>query len=711
MNAPTINPFRPTRWEHHSEGRPLIWFTPTAELLAGDKSAYVRGSRGSGKTSLLKSICWEDLTGNDSLRLQRGIADFRHIGIYIRFPDHISESLASANWSVIFPDSPNADWEFFRFFSFAIELTCAERALAACHELRLKEFLSFEANQETRLVEDLLNEFPTIHKFADRMPRTFMDLRSLFRTIVREMNRGVGQGTVPILTSKLPACEPTELLNFVIDRLSGVSRLRSTNGDVSPGFKFCLDDCEVLSNLQQLCTNTLVRKSRFPVSWVVSSVGTFLNSRDTLIAQQPLTDADRRVISLDDRAKEEFQSLCQAVSSLRLFFSASEVVRQRFNTKEIGSFFSLKNRLGFVDVNDIMGAIARKSTSTLSEAVTRTAQKVRESLWKSDDRYMKWFPPESNKLPFYETYILLHWQNREDAFATDFQIADEKRAPSLVRQMRTPRLEAWLRRKQQAALLHFSSKLGFKRLPIGGRNWILTLSDGSIRDFLEILAEIYDAYLKAHKSDPRDPDSLDRFASSRTAIALDIQTDGIYRASEVFFEGITNRADVDPDIIQRLIEGLGIYTSILQSNPHDPSVMGRAERGVFIIDFAIPDGNQTGSDHRVVWEAMKQAELAGYFRAINIRRHGTEVDLHLAPSTPAHRVLVYRLHRRLAPHFHFSFRGAYEPITISVENMALLCGQRGRITPKNWAESLSRMPTEPEDVQLVLPLEDTSDES
>ena len=87
------NPFRPTRWEHHRDGKPLLWFTKTANELAAPKSVFIYGSRGSGKTSILKSICWEDLAGNDSLRLQRNIADFEHIGIYIRFPDHISQSL------------------------------------------------------------------------------------------------------------------------------------------------------------------------------------------------------------------------------------------------------------------------------------------------------------------------------------------------------------------------------------------------------------------------------------------------------------------------------------------------------------------------------------------------------------------------------------------------------------------------------------------
>ena len=43
MTRATLNPFRPTRWEHHTDGRPLIWFTEEAEELAAEKSTYVYG--------------------------------------------------------------------------------------------------------------------------------------------------------------------------------------------------------------------------------------------------------------------------------------------------------------------------------------------------------------------------------------------------------------------------------------------------------------------------------------------------------------------------------------------------------------------------------------------------------------------------------------------------------------------------------------------
>src|SRR5215216_2802896 len=112
-----LNPFRPTRWEHQRDQSRLIWFTKTAEELDSDKSIYVRGSRGSGKTTLLRSVCSEDVTRNTSLRMQRSLSDFSHLGIYVRFPDHLSASLSFRSWEAAFPCPARADFEFHKYFS------------------------------------------------------------------------------------------------------------------------------------------------------------------------------------------------------------------------------------------------------------------------------------------------------------------------------------------------------------------------------------------------------------------------------------------------------------------------------------------------------------------------------------------------------------------------------------------------------------------
>ncbi len=695
-----VNPFRPTRWEHHSDGLPLIWFTPTADQLSGDKSAYVYGSRGSGKTSLLRSICWEDLLTNPSLKLQRSLGDSRHIGIYIRLPDHISGSLSYLDWKLLFPNLPDPHWEFFRFFSLAIELICVEKAVSAAHSLRLDARLQIEAGQELRLVAELLEEYQALLQFSDQPPKTFSDLARLCRNIVRRMNEASGRGNIADLVSLLPSREPYDLLNFVVERLSGVTRLKATNGSVSPGFKFCLDDCEVLNLLQQRTINTLVRKSRFPISWVICSVGDPVELGDTFIPQQPLTDADRRVLSLNARERPDFFLLCQAVASLRAYFSLPKQQRPNLDSSQIATFFDLDERLGHQDVNETIATMLSRSTkATMVRLLTGSARLLRDALIKIDSRSRHRYSSNS-RLPYYETYLLLHWNGADNAFNTT---ADETDVPKMLAQaenVRNSSFNAWMRRKMVAALFHLASRLGFKRLPIAGANIIISLSDGSIRDFLEIMAEIYDQHVGGRG--PSEAQSLhEKFALGRTKLAFKTQNAGIYRASDVFFQGISAQTDPSPQSLVRVIDGLGKYTSLLQTNPDDPSVLGRAERGVFYVDYS--QLQLHSADAEAVAQTLRLAELAGYLRATPVRRRSAGS----AEETPLEafgNVNAYRLHRRFAPHFRFSYRGAYEPVRLPAEQLAQICRVGSSVTTDVWVKALSAKHPLWDDEQLLLPL-------
>src|SRR3546814_3542532 len=97
---------------------------------------------------------------------------------------------------------------------------------------------------------------------------------------------------------------------------------------------------DLLSGLQRKSINSLVRLSRAPCSWVVSSVGGGRDDSETFIESQPLTDADRRVISLDGRDEIAFRRLCQSVVSLRLIFSLPQDSRPVLNQTELSSFRS-----------------------------------------------------------------------------------------------------------------------------------------------------------------------------------------------------------------------------------------------------------------------------------------------------------------------------------------------------------------------------------
>lgn len=708
MMAVQLNPFRPTRWEHHSEGRPLIWFTPTAENLAQEKSTFVRGSRGSGKTTLLKSICWDDLLNNESLKLQHSIGDFQHIGVYLRFPDHISSSMGLVDWAELFPEAPEPELEFYRFFSLAVELSCLERALTACHELRLAGHLAFTAGQELELVGSIFEEFPRFEAFADARPTTFVATARLFRDIVRRMNEASGRGSLPTFVDALPPREPNEILSFVTSRLSRTTRIKThRRGDQQPGFKFCLDDCEVLSPAQQRSVNSLVRKARFPVSWVVSSVGSFLESRNTYIPQQPLTDADRRVVSLDDRDPKDFRRLCQAVVGLRLLHALPQEARGE-QGRAVDRVFPLDVRLGDQDVNETIRIIVNRSTAPEAETLKVGARLLRDALERVNPTLIE-APPQgvTEWLPFYQAWLLLHWRGREDSFTAKLGPDALNQLEIHAKQFRHKRFQAWIRRKQVGALLHLAATLGFRKLPLAGRNVVVGLADGSIRDFLEIMGEIYATQVRTG-SDPSDPRQLARFVASGSRIGTASQQTGIYNASEAYFEGIANRIDIEPNAVTRLIEGLGIYTSILQANPMDPTVMGRPERGVFVLRGVRQEGAASKA-LEYLRETIRQAELAGYLRQVPVRQRADEETSLPVNASDAAKTLAFRLHRRLAPHFMFSYRGAYEAIGIDAVDLAALCMPGSRIPPRVWATDLADV-TPTEEYQLKLPFDGGDDD-
>ncbi|MCC8951383.1 hypothetical protein H8A97_41660 [Bradyrhizobium sp. Arg62] len=470
--------------------------------------------------------------------------------------------------------------ELHRYFSLLVELTCAERAITACHELRLLSFASFRASDEIAFCDELLREYPQLKHFTSHETmavKTLPDVSRLLRAVSREINQAAGRGTVRELNQRLPPREPGEFLAYVSAKLSGIIRLKSSRGDRRTGFKFCLDDCEVLDAQQQISINTLVRICKQPISWVVSYVGSQYEDSLTYIRNQTLSDADRRVELLDNRSAESFRELCQAVVSLRLLFEVSERLRTRKRVSHVSQFFNLRRRLGTRTVNEMMDIMSKRSMRFLAKTLRSSAETLNREFPEQFNRGDK-----DDTLPFYQAYVLLHWQAQAglSSFKTDISAIDEGQLLRRAALLKTAADEAWLRRKQRAALLHFAASIGFKSIPLAGEDIIVSLADGSIRDFLEILGFVYEAFARRHRLDTTNQESLDQFATSGSQIASSVQTDGIYAASAAYHVGVGARAEKEFDVVLRLIEGLGHYTSLLQSDPNDPSVLGRAERGI-----------------------------------------------------------------------------------------------------------------------------------
>ena len=691
------NPFRPTRWEHHRDGKPLLWFTDTARELAAPKSVFLYGSRGSGKTSLLKSICWEDLADNDSLRLQRRLEDFDHIGVYIRFPDHISSSLAYEAWRRQFPHATNPEIAYHRFFSLAVELVCAERCLEAMHALRLRDMVTYCPAQELHIVEDFCDEYEALIDFASRRPRTFLELARLLRNIVPRMSEACGHGTAAALSERLPPREPNQLLAYLSERLVQAVRVRGLGEPRQTSLKICLDDCEVLSDVQRRSVNTLIRLSKSPVSWVLSSVGEAAEASETYLDAQPLTDADRLVRSLNDRNDKDFLELCQSVVSLRLYFALPIEARPDNASIDLRLIFDLSKRLGETSVNQLIEQILRRSKSPMCELVRSGAQELHGAIAKLKRRAPRRYVSPDAVLPFYEAYLLMHWQGHADAFKAGIQQDDVKRVAGFAGEVVEESTNAWLRRKQLSSLLHLAQSLRMRKMPLFGSNIVVSLADSSIRDFLEIMAEIFDRYRVGVEGDEDGRSSLVRFAATRTQLAQSYQNDAIYTASQDYFNGVANHAESNADVMSRFISGLGNLTSLLQSNPADPRVFASPERGIFLIEYDTSDPIAV-EEAQFVQAILQHAKLAGYVRAEKVP------GALRAQADAGNKQVAFRLHRRFAPYFHFSYRGAYLTVRVSQSDVARLCRRIDEQSPFAWAKALAGVVGKVGDRQIQLPL-------
>ena len=679
MTITTANPFRPTRWEHHQVGEALIWFTRTADQLSEPKSFYVYGSRGSGKTSLLRSICWEDLAFNSSLKMQRKLSDFNHLGIYIRFPDHVSASMDISQWGHAYDHSEQAEHAYHSFFSLAVELACVEKALEAAHSLRLEGLVCYQPSQELEIVEGIAKEFPQFGKIAGSEPKTFLDFARVCRRTIRLMNEACSRGSVADLLPYLPPREANQFLNLAIENLYNAIRIKSGNNEKRVVFKFCLDDCEVLSPTQKRSLNTLVRLSRSPVFWIVSSVDTVRFDSKTFISAQPLTDADRAVISLNDREDKAFKELCQAVVSLRLLSTASPAEQNRLGKTKPTDFFDLDGRLGVENVNSVIATMVRRSTKSDAKNI-REAAEILQSLLKAPLGLQE-EKADSQELPYYEAYILMHWRGREDSFDIDFDKANFGRITQHAANFEEPRFRAWLRRKQSAALYHIASRLKVRNVPLAGSNMIIGLSDRSIRDFLEIMGEIFEEYVRRQRLVPGSTDSLDKFARSGSKISAEVQSRGIQNASARYVAGVGYGEETEMDAMARLIRGLGHFVSNLQTNTADPRTLRTTERGIFFLQLS--EGGIPEDEAVTVKKAIEQAELSGYIRAESIPHH-MKSKLQSGDAD----AMTFRLHRRFAPYFNFSYRGPYEVVRISPKSIASLIYGHNDETPYRWAEGL-----------------------
>jgi hypothetical protein len=659
------NPFLPTRFEYESS--PLIWRSPHALELEKQQSYFLKGTRGSGKTSILKSINWKERISNYTLRDQIDQNQWNCLAVYFRLPDHMSQAINSIDWASVTPSAPSMRAVAYQFFSLFVESIALEALLEAIVELRAKGHFSYELDRELSIVAATMKKFPELELFdLNGGDSGFPKMRRIFDRLHHEMNISATRGSLPKLLDKLPKTESGELLKFVAQSIYPILTPHCDRREFH--FKVCIDDCETLRGEQQIFLNSLVRTSKAPVCWVVSFVKSDYESAATIIHNQKLSDSDRKVIDLEEITPSEFRDLCEAVASLRLHYSIRPHVNVGSYASNPAELISLSSLLGTYSVNELFSVATRNSLGRglphFKERTTKLRDTATERLGSKAAQVLQL--ENELILPYYQNYIV---ENLYSGRPLEEVLTPDDKA--------TKAFAATLRRKQVGAYLCLCSQYGVERPLYAGANVVLNMSDACIRDFLELMGAIYEAH-----SAPADKKLL-QFVNRRSPIPIKTQSRGIERSSKQKLLGIEegkDALDVLTAEVAKLVEGLGHLTAKLQATPSDKQALRTTERGIFMFDLAkVPQGFGRDAEEMGVYisQVVKRATLDGLLRPVEISTKSS--------FKKSNAIVGYRLHKRYAAHFGFSYRGAYEAVALDMNDVIWLCSNADEADARDWA--------------------------
>lgn len=236
----------------------------------------------------------------------------------------------------------------------------------------------------------------------------------------------------------------------------------------------------------------------------------------------------------------------------------------------------------------------------------------------------------------------------------------EKRGERL-RDTRDENVDAYMRRKQFAALLAIYSEFRLSRIPYVGAQTIINMGDTCIRDYLEMMGAIFEQAVA--RGEIRSVGDLQR---REEPLSADTQLEGVRVSSRAKYDGIRNNFERDGAEAERAMEFIGKLTAKLQSNHASTSTLSTPERGNFHFDLDTRGrGRMSSPDKKAfILRLLRRCEADGLLRPPRQGRIGEGHD---------EQDLTFHLHRRFASYFGFSHRGPYGILQMPMEEFAEVC--------------------------------------
>ncbi len=620
------SPFQTARFEYEGEH---LYFLPTnfMNVLELPKPVYLIGSRGTGKTTLLKALNWNERINNTSLQRQLGSDIFikRYIGVYFKLPDHRFDAL-DAKLQQENKDLGNL------IRSLYIDVLGLQLLVDAISELIINKIIMATPKDEQKCVTSILEDFeewfqPIIENIFSKKPATLKNLNNLFRSIQLTIERYAIYGGEASSVASDYTGQIGEFGRCVAKRLGELCNIQIDEPMYKWFFKICMDEGECLSNNDRLVFNTMTRLSEWPLFHVVCFVERPEDISSTLIPNLTLSDADRTLILLEDMTDREFRILGEGVATIRM-----QELLEDFTVK-----FDTKMCLGKLNINKMAMSILEESTSRKAKDLLANArEKMKDPIicnmlsGKADQRaddedtlIEKSEEINLDLLPIYQTYLI---QKLNLVLPT----------PDDPQWARRAQESAELRKKMVAAYLSLCDEMGMN-VRYATADMVLQMSDKCIRDFLTFIHEIF----------IESKFSLHNFIKNQ--VPMKIQDKAIKHASNLKRNSLKQSGIISPTEAGRIIDALAKITKYIQTKSPDLSHLEATERGKFTLSMQPTEREIFTS----VLKLIKDAAQAGF----------------LIISQEGESKWKFRVHTSLAAFFGFSYRGAYYDTPLDIKEL------------------------------------------
>ncbi|NEJ88892.1 hypothetical protein GR223_23660 [Rhizobium leguminosarum] len=574
------------------EGAPLIYISDLAMQQFTAGNYFFTGKRGCGKTSILKVSDTIFQTDNPYIRESEHIKKYRDT-----FGVYINLNNRSVpNFFEVRQNKANK--QYLISTQSKIELTSFYLELTILHKIveyciTLRDYAVFHVSDDCEIaVSNVIATEYSVQK-ATNLDHLLMQIEAVMVEML-EFSRSV-RDDLPSFRTRTE-----NRFHLVVGQ---ILRALKEENDYLTQVRILIDDCETFTPEFQAALNSLIRAPRGqPIAWSIAYVDGKYRASATNIENQTLSREERTIIYLDGLETSDYEKFCIEVTGLRVKRAFPDV-----------RDFSIKVKLSSFEIEELCEESFR----------TTTSKRAREFI----DRFQGREDP-SKKL----------WE----MFLTESNAANVKSSDAL-------------RKRALASYICMCAKY---RVPMyyAGFKTITGLSDGCIRDFLEVLGSLYEQVTHSYESPQRFLD--------RDVYDIHEQDQGCREAAERKLKSISDYAEKNGYYLAKLVRFLGHLVQVFQHDYAHGSALRSPDRAAFSIDVS-------KSTEEYI-ELIKDAEVDGYVRRVE------------QPTKPG--AYCFRLHRQFAPNFDIAYREPSDDLIPIPYSLLQQIKDREVENPSEWAK-------------------------